>query len=162
MHHHEHFSLYCINIEQKRIDILDSINYKAINTLFSDHHDKVLMDCLMKRLSDAFQKISKHFPNFSTWRRVQFKHAPVMKQKNDCTAVTMFYLEHYDGMSKKLIRVRSIKAVTIEKLDPIIYFKLISILNFDIADPIHFPRSYHSSGQVNRAALWDVALHDIL
>lgn len=104
MHHREHFSLYCINIEQKRIDILDSINYKAINTLFSDHHDKVLMDCLMKRLSDAFQKISKHFPNFSTWRRVQFKHAPVMKQKNDCAAVTMFYLEHYDGMSKKLIR----------------------------------------------------------
>lgn len=97
MLHREHYSVYCINVAHKRIDILDCLDCKRVGTEFSSHHNKQLMKLLLPRLSEAFQKISKRFPNLSSWRHCQYSKVPLMKHENDCAAFTMRFVESYDG-----------------------------------------------------------------
>nr|AAL75748.1 Hypothetical protein [Oryza sativa Japonica Group]AAP52209.1 hypothetical protein LOC_Os10g06860 [Oryza sativa Japonica Group] len=53
--HHDHWSLYAINIAHRRVDIMDSNNYNLIGTLESDHH-RALSKRIVKRLSDALHE----------------------------------------------------------------------------------------------------------
>jgi hypothetical protein len=103
MLHEERYSVYCINVQHKRIDILDFLDYQAAGTKFSAHHDEGLMHLLQLRLSDAFQTISKKFPVFSTWRRCRYTQAPVAKHANECAVFAMRFIESYNGDRMTLI-----------------------------------------------------------
>jgi hypothetical protein len=97
MLHQERYSVYCINVEHKRIDIFDCFDYQGAGTKFSAHHEEGLMHLLQLRLSEAFQKISPKFPDFSTWRRCRFTKAPVAKHANECAPLAMRFIESYNG-----------------------------------------------------------------
>lgn len=112
MLYRQHFSVYCINVAHKRIDILDSLDYKTVGTDFSEHHNEELMQLMLTRLAEAFQKISKRFPNFSTWRRCQYRKAPVMKHANDCAVLAFRFTECYDG--NKMVLSSTIDPVSLQ------------------------------------------------
>ncbi|BAT09948.1 Os10g0156600 [Oryza sativa Japonica Group] len=72
--HHDHWSLYAINIAHRRVDIMDSNNYNLIGTLESDHH-RALSKRIVKRLSDALHEVApKSFCRFGGFRKNMWHH----------------------------------------------------------------------------------------
>jgi hypothetical protein len=58
-----HYLVYCINCIHNCIDILDSIDYKWINTSPEPRHAPIFEKIPI--IKDTFQKVSKKkFPNF--------------------------------------------------------------------------------------------------
>ncbi|WVZ77859.1 hypothetical protein U9M48_025671 [Paspalum notatum var. saurae] len=82
--------VYCVNLGQKRIDVLDSHDYCQSTTSWRDYHDP-LANTIIPQLSDALSLAApRQFPCLKNWR-----HAPVQlanhKNSNDSG------LEYYDG-----------------------------------------------------------------
>ena len=96
MHQH-HWSVYCVNFDQSRIDILDSMdhnfNCNSSWDMFHSHMGKKIMH----RLSDALSNVAPHkFKSFKNWRHVQVQ-VPVQKDPSDSIFFAMKFLEFYDG-----------------------------------------------------------------
>uniref|UniRef100_J3LCA9 Uncharacterized protein n=1 Tax=Oryza brachyantha TaxID=4533 RepID=J3LCA9_ORYBR len=73
-----HRLLYAINIDHKRVDVMDSNNYQLIGTAVNDHHG-ALSKRIMKRLIDAVQKtVPKSFCRFGGFKK-NFMDCPKMQ-----------------------------------------------------------------------------------
>ncbi|EEE59493.1 hypothetical protein OsJ_11725 [Oryza sativa Japonica Group] len=95
--HHDHWSLYAINIAHRRVDIMDSNNYLLIGTLESDHH-RALSKRIVKGLSDALQEVApKSFCRFGDFRRNMMKCPKMQICSNDCAFYIVRFMEAYDG-----------------------------------------------------------------
>uniref|UniRef100_A0A0D9ZAJ4 Ubiquitin-like protease family profile domain-containing protein n=1 Tax=Oryza glumipatula TaxID=40148 RepID=A0A0D9ZAJ4_9ORYZ len=95
--HHDHWSLYAINIAHRRVDIMDSNNYLLIGTLESDHY-RALSERIVKGLSDALQEVApKSFCRFGGFRRNMMKCPKMQICSNDCAFYIMRFMEAYDG-----------------------------------------------------------------
>ncbi|EEC68034.1 hypothetical protein OsI_35854 [Oryza sativa Indica Group] len=95
--HHDHWSLYAINIAHRRVDIMDSNNYNLIGTLESDHH-RALSKRIVKRLSDALHEVApKSFCRFGGFRKNMMKCPKMQICSNDCAFYIMWFMEAYDG-----------------------------------------------------------------
>lgn len=94
MHQH-HWSVYCVNFDQSRIDILDSMdhnfNCNSSWDMFHSHMGKKIMH----RLSVSNAAPHK-FKSFKNWRHVQVQ-VPVQKDPSDSIFFAMKFLEFYDG-----------------------------------------------------------------
>jgi hypothetical protein len=90
-----HYLVYCINRIHNRIDILDSIYYKWINTSPEPRHAPIFEKIPI--INAAFQKVSKKkFPNFENWSR-PFIDVPKQAGPCDCMFFVWKYMEHWDG-----------------------------------------------------------------
>lgn len=90
------WSVYCVNLGQKRIDVLDSKDYCQCNTTWLDYHGP-LANKIIPQLSEALSLAApRQFPCFKNWR-----HAPVQlayhKNPNDSGLFAIRFLEYYDG-----------------------------------------------------------------
>uniref|UniRef100_A0A0D3HKS0 Ubiquitin-like protease family profile domain-containing protein n=1 Tax=Oryza barthii TaxID=65489 RepID=A0A0D3HKS0_9ORYZ len=109
--HHNHWSLYAINIAHGRVDIMDSNNYNLIGTLESDHHC-ALSKRIVKRLSNALHEIApKSFCRFGGFRKNMMKCPKVQICSNDCAFYIMRFMEAYDG-NRESIETFSIPVTT--------------------------------------------------
>uniref|UniRef100_A0A0E0BHZ2 Ubiquitin-like protease family profile domain-containing protein n=1 Tax=Oryza glumipatula TaxID=40148 RepID=A0A0E0BHZ2_9ORYZ len=108
--HHDHWSLYAINIAHRRVDIMDSNNYNLIGTLESDHH-RALSKRVVKRLSDALHKVApKSFCRFGGFRKNMMKCPKMQICSNDCAFYIMQFMEAYDG-NRESIETHSIPSL---------------------------------------------------
>nr|CAB3455168.1 unnamed protein product [Digitaria exilis] len=95
--HHYHWSVYCINFAQSRIDVLDSMDYDSNNYHSWDMFHSDMGAKIMNRLSDALSEAAPHkFKSFKNWRHVQVK-VPIHKNPSDSLFFAMKFLEYYDG-----------------------------------------------------------------
>ncbi|KAJ1292644.1 hypothetical protein BS78_01G005600 [Paspalum vaginatum] len=90
------WSVYCVNLGQRRIDVLDSKDYSQCNTTWQEYHD-TLGNTIIPRLSDALNLAApRQFISFIHWR-----HAPVQlayhSNDNDSGVFAIRFLEYYDG-----------------------------------------------------------------
>ena len=109
--HHDHWSLYAINIAHRRVDIMDSNNYNLIGTLESDHH-RALSKRIVKRLSDALHEVApKSFCRFGGFRKNMMKCPKMQICSNDCAFYIMRFMEAYDG-NRESIETLSIPVTT--------------------------------------------------
>jgi hypothetical protein len=77
-----HYLVYCINRIHNRIDILDSIDYKWINTSPEPRHAPIFEKIPI--INAAFQKVNKKkFPKFENWSR-PFIDVPKQAGPCDC------------------------------------------------------------------------------
>ncbi|KAJ1254391.1 hypothetical protein BS78_K072700 [Paspalum vaginatum] len=93
---HRRWSVYCVNVGQRRIDVLDSHDYCQSTTSWRDYHDP-LANTIIPNLSDALSLAApRQFPCLKNWR-----HAPVQltyhKNSNDSGLYGIRFLEYYDG-----------------------------------------------------------------
>ncbi|KAK3130285.1 hypothetical protein QOZ80_6BG0491330 [Eleusine coracana subsp. coracana] len=86
-----HYTVYCLNMIDFRIDILDSSN--------EDHEDyhTVVGDRVVLRLNELFQKVTgEKFRDFSKWKRpvtrVMWENVP-----NDSSFISMKVMKTWDG-----------------------------------------------------------------
>lgn len=96
-HHSNHFSVYCVNRVNTRIDVLDSIDWIKNGSSFEERNDPWGYRSI-QRLSDAFQTVTgKQFEDFSEWP-IWSKEVPrQLPLGNSCASFTMKFLRHYDG-----------------------------------------------------------------
>ncbi|KAF8699462.1 hypothetical protein HU200_034686 [Digitaria exilis] len=95
--HHYHWSVYCINFDQSRIDVLDSMDYDSNNYHSWDMFHSDMGAKIMNRLSDALSEAAPHkFKSFKNWRHVQVQ-VPIHKNPSDSLFFAMKFLEYYDG-----------------------------------------------------------------
>ena len=95
--HRHHWSVYCVNFDQSRIDVLDSRVYNSEGDASWDMHHSSMGKTIMQRLSDALSKAAPHkFPSFRNWRHVQVV-VPLQKCPTDDPFFAMKFLEFYDG-----------------------------------------------------------------
>ena len=89
--------MYCVNLDQSRIDVLDSRVYNSEGDASWDMHHSSMGKTIMQRLSDALSKAAPHkFPSFRNWRHVQVV-VPLQKCPTDDPFFAMKFLEFYDG-----------------------------------------------------------------
>ncbi|KAM0878951.1 hypothetical protein ACQ4PT_034530 [Festuca glaucescens] len=96
-HHRNHFSVYCVNRVNTRIDVLDSIEWSKNGGSFEERNDPWGYRSI-QRLSDAFQTLlGKQFEDFSEWP-IWSKEVPrQLPLGNSCASFTKKFLRHYDG-----------------------------------------------------------------
>uniref|UniRef100_A0ACD5T8S1 Uncharacterized protein n=1 Tax=Avena sativa TaxID=4498 RepID=A0ACD5T8S1_AVESA len=96
-HHSNHFSVYCVNRVNTRIDVLDSIDWSKNGGSFEERNDPCGYRSI-ERLSDAFQTLTgKQFEDFSKWP-IWSKEVPrQLPLGNSCASFTKKFLRHYDG-----------------------------------------------------------------
>ncbi|WVZ94601.1 hypothetical protein U9M48_040473, partial [Paspalum notatum var. saurae] len=90
------WSVYCVNLGQKRIDVLDSHDYLQSTTSWRHYHDP-LANTIIPALSDALSLAApRQFPCLKNWRRAPVQLA-FHKNSNDSGLYAMRFLEYYDG-----------------------------------------------------------------
>jgi hypothetical protein len=95
--HLRHWSVYCINLGQARVDVLDSMDYRSSNEATWDRHHSPMGQKLMERLSAALSLAApRKFPQFANWRRVPIR-LPFQKNICDSGIFSMKFIEFYDG-----------------------------------------------------------------
>ncbi|CAL4982194.1 unnamed protein product [Urochloa decumbens] len=95
--HRHHWSVYCINLGQSRIDVLDSMEYESHGDNDWDSYHSHMGKTIMQRLSDALSKAApRKFASFRNWRHVKV-NVPVHKSHYDSAFFAMKFLEFYDG-----------------------------------------------------------------
>ncbi|CAL4996256.1 unnamed protein product [Urochloa decumbens] len=95
--HRQHWSVYCVNLGQSRIDVLDSMDYSSDGDNSWDSYHSHMGKTIMQRLSDALSKAApRKFVSFKNWRHVKVK-VPVHKSLYDSAFFAMKFLEFYDG-----------------------------------------------------------------
>ncbi|XP_066323195.1 uncharacterized protein [Miscanthus floridulus] len=95
--HLRHWSVYCINLGQARVDVLDTNNYSCNTESTWDTHHSPMGRLLMQRLSVALSKAApRKFPRFENWRHVPIR-VPFEKNINDSGLFSMKFIEFYDG-----------------------------------------------------------------
>lgn len=95
--HLHHWSVYCINLGQARVDVLDSMDYSSNTEATWDSHHSPMGQTLMQRLRVALSLAApRTFPQFANWRRVPI-HVPLQKDLNDSAIFSMKFIEFYDG-----------------------------------------------------------------
>ncbi|CAN6209191.1 unnamed protein product [Urochloa humidicola] len=95
--HMQHWSVYCVNFGQSRIDVLDSMDYSSDGDNSWDSYHSHMGKTIMQRLSDALSKAApRKFASFINWRHVKVK-VPVLKSHYDSAFFAMKFLEFYDG-----------------------------------------------------------------
>uniref|UniRef100_A0A0E0R762 Ubiquitin-like protease family profile domain-containing protein n=1 Tax=Oryza rufipogon TaxID=4529 RepID=A0A0E0R762_ORYRU len=125
--HHDHWSLYAINIAHGRVDIMDSNNYNLIGTLESDHHC-ALSKRIIKRLSDALHEVApKSFCRFGGFRKNMMKCPKMQICSNDCAFYIMRFMEAYDGNRE------SIETLSIPIIVPVLHHDHWSLYAINIA-----------------------------
>ncbi|XP_066389768.1 uncharacterized protein [Miscanthus floridulus] len=76
--HLSHWSVYCINLGQSRVDVLDSMNYTSNNEVTWDTYHSPMGQILMERLCAALSLAApRKFPQFANWRRVPIRVPPL-------------------------------------------------------------------------------------
>ncbi|PNT67592.1 hypothetical protein BRADI_3g29326v3 [Brachypodium distachyon] len=97
-----HFSVYCINGVNTRIDILDSIDWSKNGASFEERNNPWGYRSI-KRLSDAFQTVTnKQFEDFSEWP-IWSKEVPRQRTGgNSCASFAIRFLRQYDGEDSQL------------------------------------------------------------
>uniref|UniRef100_J3N7J6 Ubiquitin-like protease family profile domain-containing protein n=1 Tax=Oryza brachyantha TaxID=4533 RepID=J3N7J6_ORYBR len=95
--HNSHWSLYAINSDHKRVDIMDSNNYQLIRIAFNNHHG-ALSKRIVKRFIDALQTVvSKSFCRFGGFSK-NFMDCPKMQIcSSDYAFFVMRFMEAFDG-----------------------------------------------------------------
>ena len=95
--HLSHWSVYCINLGQSRVDVLDSKNYTSNNEVTWDTYHSPMGQILMERLSAALSLAApRKFPQFANWRRVPIR-VPFQNNLCDSGIFSMKFIEFYDG-----------------------------------------------------------------
>lgn len=95
--HLHHWSVYCINLGQARVDVLDSMDYRSSNEATWDTHHSPMGHKLMERLSAALSLAApRKFPQFANWRHVPIR-LPFQKKFCDSGIFSMKFIEFYDG-----------------------------------------------------------------
>nr|TKW02610.1 hypothetical protein SEVIR_8G251600v2 [Setaria viridis] len=95
--HQHHWSVYCVNFGQSRIDVLDSMLYTPESDNNWDKYHLEFGKKIMHRLSDALSIAAPlKFKSFKNWRHVPVK-VPVQKASSDSAFFAMKFLEFYDG-----------------------------------------------------------------
>jgi hypothetical protein len=95
--HLRHWSVYCINLGQARVDVLDSMDYRSSNKATWDTHHSPMGQKLMERLSAALSLAApRKFPQFANWRRAPIR-LPFQKNICDSGIFSMKFIEFYDG-----------------------------------------------------------------
>ncbi|GJN16341.1 hypothetical protein PR202_gb03319 [Eleusine coracana subsp. coracana] len=92
-----HYSLYAVNFEASRVDVLDTLDYDNAGTTWLYRHGESGAT-VITRLNALLQKKSKGaLKKFGNFRLTKFS-CPTMVRPNDCTFLTMKYAEHYTGV----------------------------------------------------------------
>ncbi|KAK3121311.1 hypothetical protein QOZ80_8BG0650530 [Eleusine coracana subsp. coracana] len=92
-----HYSLYVVNFEASRVDILDTLDYDNVGTTWLYRHGESGAT-VITRLNALLQKKSKGaLKKFGNFRLTKFS-CPTMVRPNNCTFLTMKYAEHYTGV----------------------------------------------------------------
>ena len=95
--HLSHWSVYCINLGQSRVDVLDSMNYTSNNEVTWDTYHSPMGQILMERLSAALSLAApRKFPQFANWRHVPIR-VPFQNNICDSGIFSMKFIEFYDG-----------------------------------------------------------------
>lgn len=95
--HLGHWSVYCINIGQSRVDVLDSRDYTSNSEPAWDTYHSAMGHALMQRLSVALSLAApRTFPSFANWRLIPI-HIPFQNDLNDSALFSMKFIEFYDG-----------------------------------------------------------------
>jgi Ulp1 family protease len=115
--HQHHWSVYCVNFEQTRIDVLDPMHPTHECEKWDKHHSE-LGKKIIHRLSDALSNAAPHkFKSFKNWRHVPVK-VPVHKNRSESAFFTMKFLEFYDGAGHGSLHT----SIDVVSLPPIISF----------------------------------------
>ena len=95
-HHSNHFTVYCVNLEHTRIDVLDSIDWSETERCSSfEERNFPSGHRAIERLSEAFRTVTgRDFQDFCKWP-MWSKDVP-RQQGNDCAIFTTKGLRHYD------------------------------------------------------------------
>ncbi|GJN13728.1 hypothetical protein PR202_gb00466 [Eleusine coracana subsp. coracana] len=92
-----HYSLYVVNFEASRVDVLDTLDYDNAGTTWLYRHGKSGAT-VITRLNALLQKKSRGaLKKFGNFKLTKFS-CPTMVHPNDCTFLTMKYAEHYTGV----------------------------------------------------------------
>jgi hypothetical protein len=111
--------MYCLNMVDCRIDILDSSNEGHI-----DYHT-IVSDWVVPRLNDLFQRLTDgKFKDFSRWKRPITK---VMRENvlTDSTFIAMKVVQNWDGT--KLHLQNQVRVIPIHNLVSKNYVQLLII-----------------------------------
>ncbi|KAK3144938.1 hypothetical protein QOZ80_4AG0320030 [Eleusine coracana subsp. coracana] len=96
-----HYSLYVVNFEVNRIDVLDMLNNENVGTTWMDHHGDT-GGTLIDRLNTMLQWKSKGaLCKFGNFRHTKFE-CPLMSRSNDCAFLAMKFIKHCTGLTECL------------------------------------------------------------
>ncbi|KAG0538114.1 hypothetical protein BDA96_03G207300 [Sorghum bicolor] len=132
--HLHHWSVYCINLGQGRIDVLDPMDYSSTNEATWDTHHSTMGQKLMERLSVSLSLAApRKFPHFANWRRVPIL-LPFQKNMCDSGLFSMKYIEFYDGEGHGSLRTTIDPDCSIE-----MRAEMLQYLTFHTANRVHAP-----------------------
>jgi len=91
--HQHHWSVYYVNFDQSRIDVLDSRDYSPQGDNSWDMYHSIMGKTIMQCLSDALSKAAPHkSPSFMNWRHLQVE-VSLQKCPTDDPFFAMKFLE---------------------------------------------------------------------